>query len=171
MSLHEIIYRPLEVSEWQEYKRIRLQALQCVPHAFGSTYDEMVDRPDEYWQTRLRDSASGNNCYFVFAMDGERAVGMMGTFWGKEKGVAEVVAVYVDEEYQGRGIAKRLLQDILAKLSENEDLVVARLQMNQRQAAAFALYTRAGFRAVKELEFTAPDGRVDNDYIMERKLQ
>ena len=38
---------------WEEYKRLRLRALSTEPQAFGTSYAQAAEYPDEQWQQRL----------------------------------------------------------------------------------------------------------------------
>lgn len=42
----------LDPKDWEKYKKIRLEALQENPEAFGSSYEKEIAFPDETWQER-----------------------------------------------------------------------------------------------------------------------
>ena len=70
----------LTVNDWQEYKKIRLDALQNAPQAFGSSYADNREKPDSYWQSRLEDAANGNGSWLLFAKENQQLVGIIGAF-------------------------------------------------------------------------------------------
>ena len=39
---------------WKEFKELRLFALQNDPLAFGSSYEEEINFPDDFWKNRLK---------------------------------------------------------------------------------------------------------------------
>ena len=51
--MSEIEIQTLSLSQWQEYKDIRLRSLKTEPQAFLSRYEESASFPDEKWQQRL----------------------------------------------------------------------------------------------------------------------
>ena len=95
----------LSASEWQEYKKIRLQALQKDPCAFGSTYEKESDYTDERWKQRLREASGGKSCIF-FAEVNKQLVGMIiggRTDEDMKMHLAHIWGVYVEEALPGKG--------------------------------------------------------------------
>ncbi|NJN50896.1 MAG: hypothetical protein HC809_03045 [Gammaproteobacteria bacterium] len=45
--------RTIEPEDWQQYRDLRLRALQDSPDAFGSTYADAKLLSDEQWQARV----------------------------------------------------------------------------------------------------------------------
>lgn len=61
-------------SQWQDYKRIRLEALQTNPEFFGSSYAKEFTYTDEHWMALLEDE---NRALFALR-HGEQIVGLTG---------------------------------------------------------------------------------------------
>jgi len=160
----------LPVERWEEYRALRLYALQESPQAFGSSYAGSVAHPDEFWINRLRNAAAGRNL-LIFAEDGDRLVGLIGTYdESREPNVANIISVFVAPDYRGRGLASRLLDAILTEVRKRPGIRVARLTVNVSQTAAISAYQRAGFRTVATEHNLMGDGIEHDELIMELAL-
>src|SRR5947209_7654165 len=102
----------LQPEDWQAYKSLRLEALRNEPQAFGSSYQENLQKPDVYWQGRLADAAEGKKSWLLFAKEKDRLIGMIGAFITDEKDAAEIISVYVTKEKRGKGVSKALMTEI-----------------------------------------------------------
>lgn len=157
----QIIKLPPE--RWNEYKTLRLRALQDDPQAFGSSYAKEVEDSDEIWQEKTNDN-------LFFASDGNNLVGMMGIWQSsedKKNKTANVFGVYVVPEFRGQGISKMLMQALLDQLKTNPDITKLKLTVNRDQLTAVKLYEGFGFE-IKSLEKTMlGDGNYYDEYLME----
>ncbi len=169
MSEIQIIQLPPD--QWERFREIRLEALLEEPQAFGSSYAGMEQRPPEYWQGRLTDSAEGEKSLLLFAREGERLVGMIGAFYGEASDAAEIVSVYTSKAVRGRGVGKALMEGILAEIEKKKGIRKAVLGVNREQVAAVELYRRFGFVTVEEKEEVREDGEVRYGYWMEKQLK
>ncbi len=156
--------------QWERYREIRLESLREEPQAFGSSYAEMAQRPPEYWQGRLADSAQGEKSLLLFAQEGERLVGMIGAFFGEAPDAAEIVSVYASKAVRGMGVGKALMEGVLAEIGKKEGIRKAVLGVNREQLAAVGLYLRYGFKIVEEKEEVREDGEVRRGYWMEKQM-
>ncbi len=162
----EIVRLPPD--RWQDYQRLRLEALQQAPQAFESTYAEYRARPATYWQERLQSVAEGKGNWLLFAREGDRLVGMAGAYL--HEGTAEVISVYVTPAARRRGVARALLTALLGEISRGKASRQARLTVSDSQAAALALYRSLGFRVVGRQHLRPGDGREQGELVMERAL-
>ncbi|HLV97878.1 MAG TPA: N-acetyltransferase [Ktedonobacterales bacterium] len=125
---------------------IRLRALQDNPEAFGSTYEETLQRGRESFRQRLRQPHA--ETFFIGAFDDERLVGIVGFFReagtkGQHKGY--IISMYVAPEQRGRGTGKALVTEAIAQariIPELEQLLLAVVTSN---TAARQLYRSLGF--------------------------
>ena len=81
---------------------------------------------------------------FYGVFDGARLIAMAGERARPGDGWAEVSGVCTDPDYRGRGLARRLIQRVMADLSARGD--AAYLHSWAGNAAAIALYEQLGFR-------------------------
>jgi ribosomal protein S18 acetylase RimI-like enzyme len=165
MGEMEIIELPVE--RWREYRELRLTALRSDPIAFGSTYEQSVGYPEEFWRGRL---ASPSNI-ILFAERGRRLVGTAAAIVGDEgdAATAQIVGVFVAPDERGQGIGRCLLEALLARLAERDEIARVRLGVTEAQEAAIALYRSLGFEVVGRLEGEIRRGdRTYDELVMER---
>ncbi len=139
-----ITIRTFRPAEWPQYRSVRLMALQEAPYAFGSTYEEAVNYPDEMWKQRLAlldqkaDLALG-------AFDGKQAVGLA---WGKIepdcRERADLYQMWGSPDIRGLGVGRRLLQGVISWAREQGARYMV-LGVTVGNTPAEQLYISAGF--------------------------
>lgn len=144
----------LSPDDWREYKRIRLEALELEPQAFGTTYDEASSKPDEYWRNKLSTIADN---IFVFARVGGEIVGTVGAYF--EDGQATIVGLYLRKEFRGMGLGKKLVQEIIKEI-QVRGIGKVKLDVRPTQKTARALYQSLGFTYASEKETKHQDGEI-----------
>ncbi|WP_245597945.1 GNAT family N-acetyltransferase [Ottowia thiooxydans] len=141
-----ISIRPTEPNEWRTYRDVRLQALLDSPNAFGSTYEEEVDRTDAIWAARIAAAASSGQDCVLFARHRENVCGLV---WCKlsagEPMVANVFQMWVDPASRGKGAGRALLK---AAIDWAERVGARRvcLCVTSAETPAMGLYLACGFR-------------------------
>jgi ribosomal protein S18 acetylase RimI-like enzyme len=134
-------------------KELRLEALRNDPGAFGSTYEGTLQRPDNWWKERLEAAELDPSRTMLFAEEEGRLVGMAGAYPEEDLQNVDIVSMYVSPAFRRRGIARELLDRVIAKQEGNVCLCV-----NQDQVAARKLYESYGFVTIAETNLTRPDG-------------
>ncbi|GAA1167886.1 ribosomal protein S18 acetylase RimI-like enzyme [Kitasatospora gansuensis] len=129
--------------DWQTLRTVRLRALEQNPEAFGSTLERERDRPEEYWRGRIATGA-----WFI-ARDGSHPVGLAATVASPTGQL--LVSMWVDPTRRGRGVGDALVAAVLAR-ARAEGAGTVSLTVGEDNAAARALYLRAGFRPTGERE-------------------
>lgn len=160
----KIIKLPSE--SWEDYKNLKLEALNKEPTAFSSSYEESAQYSDDYWQKKLVN--------IIFAeIDGE-LVGMLGIVKNshqKRKHAVSIVSVYVKEKFRGQGIAKKLMEAALEEIKKDSNVIKVDLDVNTEAKVAVKLYQSFGFQIAgtwqKELKI---DGQYYDLYEMEKFL-
>jgi ribosomal protein S18 acetylase RimI-like enzyme len=131
--------------EWATYKDIRLRALADSPEAFGSTLADGLLRPDAEWAERLETGANSAFDLPLLAEANEKPVGLA---WGRieepDLATAHLYQVWVDPDYRGLGIGKRMLEIVIA-WAKAMDASTLELSVTDRDSPARRLYIRAGF--------------------------
>lgn len=161
----------LAIEDWQEYKKLRLRALKEDPHAFGSSYSDIVNDPEKEWKRRLENALKGETNWLLFAKENDRLVGMIGAFM--EEGATDavtIIAMYVPREERGKGISKMLMEGILNELSQKSFIKKVKLMVNKIQTPAVNLYKKFGFSEVGKLNFRLGDGKLADELVMEKNL-
>ncbi len=101
----EITVRELEESDWEEYRAVRLTALQDSPDAFVATYAEESDYGEDRWRERMRRSQR-----LVAERDGDPiGVASVGQASDGSEDKAELFGLWVRPEARGSGVATALV--------------------------------------------------------------
>jgi len=167
----QIVIATLLPEEWQKYKEIRLEALKNDPTAFSATYEEKILNPDQKWIDGLKDAEKRECDILLFAKDGEKVIGMIGAYWNNQPTTghtANIWGVYVNRNYRGQGIGKKLMDVIVDEIKKHPQIIKISLGVNTKNEPALELYKSCDFKIVgtlqKELKFG--DNFVD-EYLME----
>ena len=169
------IFRRLHSRDAAEYRRLRLQAVEELPHAFVETVDEVRNSSDAYIRSRLMDEV------FIGCFAGEALIGIAvykAPEQQKCRHQAYVHSVYLCPAYRGRArgdgmetIACELLRALMqhARAVGVEHLV---LSVESGSAASIRFYEKIGFRQYGVLPkiMKLDDGRYVDDvpYVVER---
>lgn len=149
------------VNHWQAARDIRLEALLRDPQAFGSTYAENVERPDDDWRARVSHSTR----ITFLAMAGQTPVGIGGALHEDDAGdpaTGQITSLFVTPEYRQHGLGRRLMQAALDDLARDAAITRVILHVRRSQLPAQRLYASLGF---------VPVGEEDGEIIMARPLR
>jgi len=129
----------MRASDWDEVRRIYAEGI-----ATGNATMETVPPPWESWNEAHRP-----DCRLV-ARDGDRMLGWAALSRVSERcaygGVAEV-SVYVSQEARGRGVGRRLLEE-LVRASEEAGIWTLQAGIFPENAASLSIHQHCGFRVV-----------------------
>ena len=141
--------RALTAADAAEFHALRLRGLQESPEAFGSTYEEDVALSLDVVAQRIAASRAPRKIVLGAIRDGA-LVGVIGCFQEpkiKLRHTATIWGMYVAPEARGGGVARRLLDDVIAEVRTWPDVVRITLSVVDRAAAARELYPSAGFQS------------------------
>lgn len=157
------------IDDWQKVKELRLDALRQDPQAFGTSYEENFNEPDTYWKEKLKKSI-GNNAkeILVIAKEDDKYIGML-TSENANSDTWFINAVYVKSDQRRKGVAKKLLAQVLALLHNRNDIQYIELKVNVEQVAAVNLYKSYGFEISSTVRQELGDGKEHEVYEMKRK--
>jgi len=139
------ISRSLE-ENWQDFKNIRLDALKNEPSAFGSSFEEENEFTEELWKQRSLSA--------LIAYSNNNPIGLLVYIINnriKTKHVATIYSVYVNKNYRGQGVGKKLINSALESIKKNSDVIKVDLAVNPEQVSAVKLYEYFGFKEVGRL--------------------
>ena len=135
--------RAVGSNQWRELRSLRLRALADAPTAFASTLAEEKDKPDEFWQER---ATGGDATTTLFAVEDESPIGTATVLIeGGEPRRAHMVGMWVEPSHRRRGAGGSLIE-AAASWARAAGAGQLDLWVTERNEAAVALYTRAGFR-------------------------
>ncbi|MDG4656784.1 GNAT family N-acetyltransferase [Ectobacillus antri] len=129
------------------YWKLRLEALKNHPTAFGTSYEEALQRVNPIQQIAERFANTGEYTFGAF-VEGE-LIGVVTLMQEKAKKFchrATILAMYVTPEKRGRGVAKALLQAAIKRAQEVESIIKINLTVVSENVSAKALYQNLGFQ-------------------------
>lgn len=137
-----ITIKKLPANSWQQYKNIRLQALQADPIAFGETYEQALTQTEEDWRRRIAP--------MWFALAEHEVVGMIGLLQetnASSKHKANMISMWIKPEFRGQGIGKKLIQE-LQTYAPTVGILKIYLYVTTTQISAIELYKALGFTTI-----------------------
>lgn len=166
MSASEIVIRHISADEFDIFQRIRLEALRAEPSSFASSVEDWEALSDAEWRRRLSDPV------FV-AFRGNEPVGVMGLLRQRSSKMAHratLIMVYVRKELRGVGLAKDLLDTVIA-YALSEGIVQIELVVSSENPKAIGFYRREGFSEIGRIPGgVVHDGKEIDDIMMARRL-
>ncbi len=170
--MDEMLVKIIKLSpqHWAKYKAIRLEALKSDPIAFADIYDNAVVNEDSYWKKRLINPEQ----IWLFAEFDSHIVGMIGAYLKDNNQPSEsaaIVGVYVSKNYRGKGICKKLMNQVLEDISKTGFIKKVKLWVAETQNSARKLYEKSGFKYIgKDKKNIEHNGKVYEEFIMEKDL-
>ena len=132
-------------ADWEDFKSVRLRALEDSPTAFGVTLAEALSQPDDVWRDRLRAPWPT-----LIAYVGGTPAAMGGLFAPEDSADAFVWGMWVAPEARGRGLGRAILEELVRHADQLDRPVV--LHVTEGNDGARRLYEAHGFVATGEWE-------------------
>jgi RimJ/RimL family protein N-acetyltransferase len=138
-------YRELTIEDFDAYNELREMSLNVGTEIFVSTNDEERDSRKAKFTSRMQDDFS----FVMGAFEGYILVGVV-TF-GREdrikiKHKGGIYGMFINPDYQGKGIGSELMKLTLQKASEMEGLRQINLGVMSTNLNAIKLYEKMGFK-------------------------
>jgi ribosomal protein S18 acetylase RimI-like enzyme len=138
--------RRVRLEDVEAWRDVRLRALEDAPEAFGSTYEETVQRPPKHWDERASAAAAGDDAAMFLADDGTgHLVGLAGGLNAPEMPDARcLIGMWVDPAFRGTRLATRLVDRVL-DWSTGAGVRSVYLDVTATNEPAIRFYRRLGF--------------------------
>ena len=159
----------LSAADAEAYQALRLRSLKEDPDPFGATYDEWLSRPVAQITQRLRTTTP--EAYILGAFEEDTLVGIIAFTRDDKRKFRHkggITSMYVAPEARGRGIARDLLLDVVARARELRGLEQITLSVVSDNAPAHGLYLSAGFEVFGTERHAMKDGDryLDEDHMV-----
>jgi GNAT superfamily N-acetyltransferase len=161
MDVTEVVL--LTPDDWRKFKELRLAALADAPYAFGSTLACEQSLSESDWRRRLARRAQ-----FVVCVDGW-PVGTAAGIASPDGDSADLISMWVDPGWRGRGLADLLVREVLS-WAAGEGLGEVRLWVADGNRRAERLYLRHGFVATGQRQPVLPEDPTRWEFGMVRRL-
>ena len=165
------VIREANLADIEQYRTLRLFALQESPLAFNADYETSLNYPPEFWQERLQED---DRSVTFIAEHNQTMIGMMGIIrrlLPKTKHSATIIGVYVHPDWRGLRIADSLI-DACVNWAISKDVFIVKLSVNASNTSAIRCYQRCGFTIYgTEPRGTFYDGKYYDGYLMFRELK
>ncbi|PSL41922.1 ribosomal protein S18 acetylase RimI-like enzyme [Planomicrobium soli] len=136
--------RKLLIKDAKAYHMLRLEALRTAPDAFAASLENAIDKPVSVTEEKL----AQENAVTFGAFINSRLVGnvtLSRHVSPKMNHRASVFAVYVTPEVRGGGVAKKLMEELIAYARTWAGLERLDLAVASHNEAATRLYKALGF--------------------------
>jgi len=121
-----------------------------------------------YSATALSSQMTEKQHEFLLLYDDQRPIGFASYSTTEEAGVYKLQKIYLHGDYQGKGIGRLLLDDVIAKVKA-ANATILELDVKRDNKARF-FYEKQGFSIVKEKDTNIGNGYWMRDYVMRKPL-
>ena len=143
-----MIIREFSPDDVDAYCKIRLEALETDPDAFGRTAEEFKSRSHEFYVQRVQNNYASADIVTLGAFVDNQPVGMMGIIRKsnpKLRHIVEVFGVYVSPESRGQHIGSKLLDALIEQAKQMDGVEQLYLGVVRNNQAAITLYKSREF--------------------------
>ncbi|MEH1859919.1 MAG: GNAT family N-acetyltransferase [Nostoc sp.] len=141
-----MIVKKLTKYDAEDYRQIRLEALEKNPDSFGTTYQEEVIKTIEQFRDRI---PVDNNNFILGCFEDKNLIGIVAFHQEsriKLQHKAYISSMYVQQEYRGKGIGKILLNELIERAKAINAVEILLLDIVKNNVLAKALYLSLGFQ-------------------------
>ncbi len=152
----------------EAYKKIRLEALQNNPEAFGSSYEEEVDNHQKFVTRLAQDSSTS---FVLGCFEGDSLLGIVG--FAQERSlkrlhIGGIYSMYVTASARKKGYGKLLVAEVLKRVALVPEIEQVHLQVVSTNVGAIKLYEHFKFETygVENRALKVGDRFYDENYMM-----
>lgn len=159
--------RKLDARDAAEYRELRIEALTNDPDAFGASLADALEAPLAKTESRLSDeSAVTFGAFEEGKLVGNVTLSMETGLKFRHR--ASVYAVYVAPSARGKGVARRLMEELIAYAKGHDQVEQLYLMVTSTNTPAVKLYNHLGFlKYGVDLRSMKTEGRyIDEDLMV-----
>lgn len=130
------------------------QVQQVATTSWHDTYDGIIplNIQDNFLKLAYNDSQLQNrldrSIFFVAEVDG-KIVGFANYSYSKEKGMVELISIYLLKEYQGKGIGTSLLNEAIDTIEGMREIYV---NVEKENTTGITFYQAKGFKIISAFD-------------------
>lgn len=136
----------LDATHATAFRDLRLKGLREEPTSFGAAYEQEVQLPFSDFEKNLMQK----NRIVFGAFEEERLIGMLTlqmTTQVKQAHIAELMGLYVHDDYRGKGVSKPIMASAIMRARELKCEQI-HLTVNIENKIAKSIYTDFGFEII-----------------------
>ena len=160
----------LPVDRWKEYRDIRLEMTKNDSWAFTPNHEDLLKLSEEEWKSELEDK---RNTYF-FLEDSGVLVGMSSIrthIYNQFKHNVSFDMLYVNPEYRGRDLGKRLTEERIDYVKEQGGVKNVICEIFSSQIPSLEFHKQLGFEEVGRIkDFAQYEGKYFDSVFMQLEL-
>ncbi|KKQ87228.1 MAG: hypothetical protein UT09_C0018G0013 [Parcubacteria group bacterium GW2011_GWF2_38_8] len=167
-----IVIEIAKPEDWEDYKKIRLEAIKKESMAFyvtKSSKEKEYGKSEKDWKKDL----IGHNTFVVLTKNKDIPVGMAHALLrAKGDGLSEwaVRSVYLNKDFRERGFGKKIIKLILDEIKNRGGKDVT-LNVADTQEIAKGVYEKLGFKVLVKFEPEEEDGTMwPGGYWMKKEI-
>ena len=162
--------RQLTEEDWQDFSRVRLQALQTDPNVFGSNYEAESQMTEADWRSRLQ--ATDNAIFLIY--EDETAIGMTCVSVDRDDATRKTALLWgswLAPHARGKGLSKLMYQTRINWAKRQP--TVEKIIVSHRASNLSSKYAnqKHGFVTTHKNEKVWTDGVTEDEIFYELKIK
>ena len=137
-------FRILTDGDFDQWNVIRTEALDTSPFAFGRSNSDEISERDH----RFKSNINRTDRFILGVFEGDKLIGIAGFYRHEPVKVfhkGTVWSVFVKPEYQGKGLGRKLMEEILLEAWKMSGLETILIGVSSNNPPAINLYKNLGF--------------------------
>jgi len=148
LKTDDIVINNLTLAAVADFHCLRLEATRLLPQAFGPSHVQLKKMSVVETENSFNEIWDIDDNFIACAWCNENLIGTIGlqrVTEGNAIHTAVVWSVYVKPAYQGRGVARRLMQYVIDRAAGIPELEILKLESSASQDNAIHFYQSQGF--------------------------
>ena len=159
--------RLLQQQDVRNYQELRLKSYQESPFAFSESYEDEVKRSLTDFQQELKVEGTPPEQFILGVYASEKELAGFVKFRRDKRSKARhksmIHAMYIRKEYRNQQLGEMLIDELIRRVKQLEDLEQIHLWVLHSQRSASNFYKRCGFES--QGPFVKKDLKVDGKYV------